>query len=208
MNTRPRLSEIPDSVVPPGVVGLARRSLHQQVLDAHEAAQVRRVDDDAALQLAHPQFRVRPDQPRRVAEVDRVHGRLQRRIPHHRAFDVVGFDLDLVVVSAQRLGSEREIEDDGRGIPVEMGRRSDRAGQAVFGEDRRADIDADRCHDDRDGGRGHSGQYLSHVDIVSQPTPPHGRDARGPSSVAPEPQVARYRDIVEKTSVVTAMCRP
>ena len=44
-----------------GVVGLPRRRLDQQVVDAHEAADVGGVDDDAALHLADRQFGVGPD---------------------------------------------------------------------------------------------------------------------------------------------------
>ncbi len=63
VNTNPRLPEMPDSVVPPGgVVGLLRRRFDEQILDAHEAADVGRVDDEAALQLADRKPGVRSDQ--------------------------------------------------------------------------------------------------------------------------------------------------
>ncbi len=60
--------EIPDSVVPPVASLLSRcGALDQQVLDAHELADMRRVDDDPALGHAHRERGIRADQPGRIA---------------------------------------------------------------------------------------------------------------------------------------------
>ncbi len=156
VNTSPGLLEMPDSVVPP-VASLvsSRRRLDQQVRDAHEPPDVGGVDDDAALQLADRQLGVRPDQPGRSVEVDRVQRRLQPHLADHGVVDAAGLDLDLVVAVARRLRDEREPEDAHPRVEAQVCGGPHAPGQAVFGVDRRPEVGADGAHHQRSPSRSH-----------------------------------------------------
>ena len=130
-----------------GVVGFLRWCLNHQVADAQIAAQMRRVDDDATLQLADRELRIGPDQPGRVGQVDRVHRGFQGGLADHRVIDGVGLDLQLVVVVAHRLRDEGKRQDGDERVRPQICRFADVGRQPVFGVDAGSVVDADGTDD-------------------------------------------------------------
>ena len=178
VNTRPWLSEIPDSVVTP-VASLISREGASTIRSVMPMNRPRCAESMMMRLSSLPtgQLRVGPDQPRRVGEVDRVHRGLQGCLADERMLDVVGLDLDLAVVLAHRLRDEREPRIATEGSQFSRAAARTERAKPVLGEHGGAEVDDHRGHEHDGQGRAEADQHLSHVDIVAQAGRRSGPDA-------------------------------
>ena len=99
-----------------------------------------------SMMMRRPAAWHRADQPRRLRQIDRVQGGLQRGLADHGVIDATGPEFHLVVVAAHRLRDEREAQDGHRRVPGQPGGAAQGPGQPVLGVDGRAEVGADGAH--------------------------------------------------------------